>query len=285
MNYDGNKIYFNMISGGLAGPASLISIYPTEYLKVQKQLKVNKNNNYTHICKQTLKNNGVSGFYKGLSNLLYFNIPKHVIQFTVFEQSTSKYKDFFKNDKLAYAFGGLTAGFCSGISFGIPGENLKVYKISQNSSLNFYQLNNEFVNKHGFKSYYNGTYNALLKDTVSQGSRFFLYASLMDYYLDIQEREKRPLDGALIGGIAGSLGSIINNPIDVVQTRMQSNYDKKYSNIRDCYGQIYKNEGLKGFYKGVAVRTSRTLPGMMIYFYMYELANKKLKEYYSKIYK
>lgn len=286
MNYSGNQIYVNMLSGALAGPASLISIYPSEYLKTQQQLKINQNNNILQIAKNTFKKQGISGFYKGLSNLLYFNVPRTTIQFTTFESSSHFYKNYFPS-KTSYLLGGLTAGFMSGLLIGVPAENLKVYKISlfnsnKNSKINFIELNKDFIKNVGFKSYYNGATNGIMKECMSQGTRFFLYASLMDNYLNIKTKqnkkyEKKPIDGALIGGIAGSLGALLNNPIDAVQTRLQSNYDKKYNGVIDCYKQMYKNEGIKSFYKGATLRVLRTIPGMMVYFYTYEFVNKKLK--------
>ena len=81
MNYSGNQIYINLLSGALAGPASLISIYPSEYVKTQQQLKTNKNKTIPQIAKNTFQKQGLFGFYKGLSNLLYFNIPRTAIKF------------------------------------------------------------------------------------------------------------------------------------------------------------------------------------------------------------
>jgi solute carrier family 25 citrate transporter 1 len=281
MNYSGNQIYINMLSGALAGPASLISIYPSEYLKTQQQLKINQNNNILQIAKNTFKKQGIIGFYKGLSNLLYFNVPRTTIQFTTFETTSHYYKNYF-SPKTSYLLGGLTAGFMSGLFIGVPAENLKVYKINlfnsnKNSKINFIELNKDFIKNVGFKSYYNGATNGIMKECMSQGTRFFLYASLMDYYLNLKKNEKKPIDGALIGGVAGSLGALLNNPIDAVQTRLQSNYDKKYTGVIDCYKQMYKNEGIKSFYKGATLRVLRTIPGMMVYFYTYEFVNKKLK--------
>ena len=286
MNYSGNQIYINLLSGALAGPASLISIYPSEYVKTQQQLKTNQNKNIPQIAKNTFQKQGLFGFYKGLSNLLYFNIPRTAIQFTVFESSSHWYKNYFSS-KTSYLFGGLTAGFTSGLLVGVPAENLKVYRISlfnsnKNSKINFYELNKQFIKNVGFKSYYNGATNGVMKECLSQGTRFFLYASIMEYYLNTKQKfnknyEKKPIDGAIIGGTAGSLASLLNNPVDSVQTRLQSNYDKKYSGVLDCYKKMYKNEGIASFYRGATLRTLRTIPGMMVYFYTYEFVNKKLK--------
>ena len=56
MNYDGKKIYKNVIAGGVAGGFSLTSIYPSEYLKVQKQFS-NQTKTYPQLIKYTYQNN------------------------------------------------------------------------------------------------------------------------------------------------------------------------------------------------------------------------------------
>jgi solute carrier family 25 (mitochondrial citrate transporter), member 1 len=282
MNYSGNQIYINVISGGLAGSASLITIYPSEYLKTQRQFKYNIDKSLFEICKNTFKNQGLKGFYKGMSNLLYLNTPRAGIQFSTFEASSFFYKQYFSN-KTSYLMGGLTSGFASGLFAGVPAENLKVFKIDlfnngSNAKLNFYQLNKNFIAKHGIKSYYNGGMNGVLKESISQGTRFFLYATIMESFIKHKSKNdkiytKKSIDGALVGGLAGGIGAIFNNPMDVVQTRLQSNYNKKYKGMFDCYKTIYRDEGIKSFYKGCLLRTVRTAPGMMVYFYTYESLN------------
>ena len=59
MNYSGNQIYINLLSGALAGPASLISIYPSEYIKTQQQLKINQNKTIPQIAKNTFQRQGL----------------------------------------------------------------------------------------------------------------------------------------------------------------------------------------------------------------------------------
>lgn len=60
----------------------------------------------------------------------------------------------------------------------------------------------------------------------------------------------------VLGGIAGGIGATAVYPIDLVKTRMQNQRSKVvgellYKNGIDCAKKVYKNEGFKGFYRGL----------------------------------
>src|ERR1700738_3619742 len=61
-----------------------------------------------------------------------------------------------------------------------------------------------------------------------------------------------------LGSIAGAVGATVVYPIDLVKTRMQnqrkcsSTGSLLYKNSLDCAGKVLRNEGLRGFYRGLA---------------------------------
>ncbi|KAF8323685.1 mitochondrial carrier [Clavulina sp. PMI_390] len=59
-----------------------------------------------------------------------------------------------------------------------------------------------------------------------------------------------------LGGIAGSFGATMVYPIDLVKTRMQNQRSGVvgqvlYKNSWDCAQKVFRNEGLRGFYRGL----------------------------------
>lgn len=54
----------------------------------------------------------------------------------------------------------------------------------------------------------------------------------------------------LYGFIAGVLGQLCGNPIDIVKTRMM-NEGAKYGSAMNCARDLLKTEGFLGFYKGI----------------------------------
>ena len=74
--------------GGITGGIEICITFPTEYVKTQLQLdeKVGATKRYKGIIdcvKQTVKQHGVLGLYRGLSVLLYGSIPKSAVRWVL----------------------------------------------------------------------------------------------------------------------------------------------------------------------------------------------------------
>ena len=64
----------------------------------------------------------------------------------------------------------------------------------------------------------------------------------------------------------------INNPLDLLKVRAQVNRDKPLL-YRNEIPLLFKEEGIKGFWKGVTPQLMAT-PGTGIYFFTYEYLKK-----------
>lgn len=89
-------------------------------------------------------------------------------------------------------------------------------------------------------------------------------------------------------GVAGSISAGITTPFDMIKTRIQTQHEEsklmeskasnkssirknhKYSAIYPTYKYILENEGILGFYKGLAPRMMIFLPGAAISWSSYE---------------
>mmetsp|Transcript_28644 Transcript_28644/g.66661 ORF Transcript_28644/g.66661 Transcript_28644/m.66661 type:complete len:283 (+) Transcript_28644:75-923(+) len=60
----------------------------------------------------------------------------------------------------------------------------------------------------------------------------------------------------LAGAITGGVGSLIGNPFDVMKTLAQTNKDKAVP-LTTLVSQMYKDQGISGFYRGVEVNIAR----------------------------
>lgn len=81
----------------------------------------------------------------------------------------------------------------------------------------------------------------------------------------------------IAGSFSGISEAIITWPIENIKTQMQF-FDKK-NNFRDTTKNIYKIQGLKGFYKGLFPVLLLNIPKAAIRFYSYEFMNEKLYHY------
>ena len=63
----------------------------------------------------------------------------------------------------------------------------------------------------------------------------------------------------MAGGFAGFCSTMANNPVDVVKTKMQGVDSGKYKGFADCFASVYKDQGVRGFYMGIAPRLVRVI--------------------------
>lgn len=269
MNYNGNNLYKNTIAGGGAGITSLIVIYPTEYVKTQMQLYPKKNLN--NIIKNTYNRHGLKGFYKGMSSLSIVSIPRSAIKYTSFElyRHLLKNETETKTEKIYKNFiCGALSGITTSIGISLPSDNIKIKSISlqnTNKSSGLIISTKSLYKDHSLKGFYKGGLANCTKESLTYASRFALYGLVSD-----KIGKDTSFKNFIAGGISSIPGPLINNPLDVIQTRMQSNYDNKYKNNYDCAKQILKNEGIMTFWKGASLRVLRTIPGMGTSFMVYE---------------
>lgn len=89
-----------------------------------------------------------------------------------------------------------------------------------------------------------------------------------------------PYSHILSASCAGFFSSTITNPIWFVKTRLQLDSDNKKS-VRDCIKEIYRESGLRGFYKGITA-SYFGISETVVHFLIYETLKRKLVEIRQK---
>jgi solute carrier family 25 citrate transporter 1 len=213
-----------------------------------------------NVIKDTVKTGGFFGLYKGYSALLMFSVPKNYTRFGTYTyvQENILTERNRKNNFLC----GLCAGAAEAVVVVTPQETLKTRLIHDKLSAepkyrNLFHGIYTIIQNQGLGGCYKGVVPTLLKQSSNQGVRFVVF-----------EDTKKALSGAIpyqvvvdlvSGGFAGFCSTMANNPVDVVKTKMQGIDSHKYNGFADCFSQIYKQNGVKGFYMGVGPRLVRVI--------------------------
>jgi solute carrier family 25 phosphate transporter 23/24/25/41 len=83
------------------------------------------------------------------------------------------------------------------------------------------------------------------------------------------------------GAVSGLIAQTVTYPGDTVRRRMQNNgaggAAKVYRNSLHCTAEIFKHEGVRGFFKGAWTNTVRAVPGAAVQFAAYEAFKDVLK--------
>ena len=226
-----------------------------------------------------MTNNGFFGLYRGLLPTLIGSIPKAGIRFGLNAQFKEILRDK-KTGKLSPA-GSFVSGMGAGVSEAIiivaPVETIKTKCIDMNKS--FLDGMKTILAKDGIKGIYQGAGATALKQGSNQGLRFLWFDK---YKLIVTNEGEKPMTPllSLFGGMsAGCFSTLGNNPFDVVKTQMQGTKAHVYKNTADCFVQIFKNEGIAGFYAGLIPRLGRVVPGQGIIFMSYESITKQIKSF------
>mmetsp|Transcript_35856 Transcript_35856/g.66514 ORF Transcript_35856/g.66514 Transcript_35856/m.66514 type:complete len:85 (+) Transcript_35856:2-256(+) len=80
------------------------------------------------------------------------------------------------------------------------------------------------------------------------------------------------------------MGPLVNNPLDVVKTRMQKQVihpgkEPKYKSLMQSCITIAKDEGTPALWKGITPRLMRIMPGQAITFMTYEAVSTQMEKY------
>ena len=277
--------FMSAIIGGVTGAIEISITYPTEYVKTVMQLypEVNKRG-AVNCVKDTMAKGGYFRMYKGYPALLMFSVPKNYVRFGAFQYARSNlFTD--TNSKLSTFACGLTAGASEALLVVTPQETLKTKLIHDILSKepkyrNVFHGIYSISKQQGFGGIYAGPVPTVLKQSTNQGVRFVVFE-------DVQKRLQsvipvKVLADLLAGAFAGICSTLVNNPIDVINTQMQGLEAHKYKGFTDCFGQIYSNEGVMGFYKGVGPRLARVTLDVGLTFAIFNSLKRKLMEYFSK---
>ena len=114
---------------------------------------------------------------------------------------------------------------------------------------------------------YRGTCVTFLREAQAYGVWFLVFEYLMNADARrnaIQRHQVATWKVAAYGGVAGEALWIGSYPFDVVKSKMQSDgfgaAGQRYRSMRDCFGQTWRAEGWRGFWKGGGPTLLRALP-------------------------
>lgn len=256
-------------------------------------------------ARRIIEREGFLALYKGLTAVYTGIIPKMAIRFLSFEQ----YKELFAygvqkggmQDKVSPTLITFTAGLMSGLTEAVlvvtPAEVCKIRMQSQHHSMmdpvqrqhrkytNVLQTAMVITKEEGFGALYKGVVPTMLRQGCNQAVNFTGYNLIKKKVMAYQESsELASWQSLLIGGFSGGMGPMVNNPLDVVKTRLQKQVvhpgkTPKYTGLMQACVLIAKEEGVLALWKGITPRLMRIVPGQAITFMTYEFVSSKLVQF------
>ncbi|KAF7548189.1 hypothetical protein G7046_g8766 [Stylonectria norvegica] len=132
------------------------------------------------------------------------------------------------------------------------------------------------------KALYRGEVVTIYREAAAYGAWFMSFEYMMNADAarnGIARKDVPSYKVALYGGLAGEALWLASYPLDVVKSKMQTDGfgpQQKYRNLRDCVAQVWRAEGGRGFFKGIAPTLLRAMPVSAGTFTVVELTMKAL---------
>eukprot|EP00941_MAST-03F_sp_MAST-3F-sp1_P006517 g6517.t1 len=254
---------------------------------------------------------GIRGLYAGFATSLA-GLIVGPIYITVFEGSRSVLMNRFDATVLSpliSGFAGLTASAVAqtvAVPIDIVSSRRMVAGISHSShakSKTPFNIAKKLYNAEGILGFYRGYMASILVSLPTSSTMWGVFFALQPRVQKVvgfalqsidsggnryQQYEKNSgnkshsewesltpalLTSFITGGLAGGVAAFVSAPMDVIRTRLQV-VEKAGSTIKTSGIQIFKNDGISGFWRGCGARSAALIPSTALLLTAYELLKR-----------
>ncbi|RYP34113.1 hypothetical protein DL767_004448 [Monosporascus sp. MG133] len=242
----------------------------------------NSYNGMLDCFQKIVRNEGFSRLYRGISAPIMMEAPKRATKFAANDEWGKIYKKAFGAEKMTQSLSILT-GASAGATESfvvVPFELVKI-RLQDKTSAGRYSgpldVVKHIIKNEGVLAMYNGTYN-LAAEFKRCGVGLRAWAVMLTYrsfgcifqvrgLLPKAETKKAQITNDIVAGtVGGTVGTILNTPMDVVKSRIQNSPKvagqiPKYNWAWGACGTVMKEEGFGALYKGFLPKVLRLGPG------------------------
>ena len=217
------------VAGAVAGAVDTSLTMPLDTIKTQMQLK--RYSSPLACSRSIIKADGVHGLYYGFRPFLLQASGKAAVRFFMYENICAAVdRAGFERSRAPAKWSmacGMGAGLCEALFWTAPTERLKVLRQAAagtgtgGGSTTVMTV----VREQGIGGLYVGALPTALRQATSTAIRFSTLAHIKRVVCGALGYDAKAAPSwltFLAGGTAGSVSAVLNNPIDVVKSRIQS---------------------------------------------------------------
>ncbi|KAH8665961.1 2-oxodicarboxylate carrier 2 [Tricladium varicosporioides] len=268
---------YQFAAGAIAGVSEILVMYPLDVVKTRIQLQQGKGtgadsyNGMLDCFKKIVKNEGFSRLYRGIEAPILMEAPKRATKFAANESWGKFYRDLFgvaKENQSLSILTGATAGATESFVV-VPFELVKI-RLQDRASAGKYSGMIDCVTKiikaEGVLAMYNGLESTLWRHILWNAGYFGCIFQVKELLPKSDNKTAQMGNNMLAGAIGGTVGTIVNTPMDVVKSRIQNSPKvagsvPKYNWAWPAVGTVMKEEGFGALYKGFIPKVLRLGPG------------------------
>lgn len=256
----------NLIIGGSAAVISRTLTAPLELYKIQCQNRYMKESTIFNVVKKE----GIRYLWKGNGINAIRAFPQFAINYAFFEFSKKNIfhtiEDSTKQNFLAGGLAGIVAMACI-----YPLETIRT-RISMQMCHSHYQNPWRAFRSMSFGELYGGLRMSLLGFGPFSALSFAFYHGYKDHFT-LNHYEPNTIK-LLSGGLSGLSAITFTYPSDLIRRRLQmQGFDTNvptYNGIIDCLRKMYKQGGVREWYRGLLPTYVRIFPCLAVQFWCLE---------------
>jgi Mitochondrial carrier protein len=127
-----------------------------------------------------------------------------------------------------------------------------------------------FVYKqYGLQGFWRGLRPSAYKSFLSSGMTFYSIEAFKSFFPKNESKVNKFIHDSMIAVFSRMITSLTLSPLSVIKVRMEAPQSNPYKNVLDGMAQIYKEEGVKGYYSGIGPALLRDLPFSAIAYAFY----------------
>ena len=276
MTFDSDEqVWITLISGCIAATTATFAKQPIARVKFLKQVSESKTKmeeiSLFRLYRDLIKQEGILiGLFRGSTSACFRNIPHSMLTYTLYPKYSRllNEKCGVKNKKLIHGFSGSLASMNAHI-ITHPLDTIRVRIAVQYGHIEYPSISSTYksiLSTEGINGFYRGLSTTLVGAIVRAGIGFGIYESMKS---DDMRQWKKPTHSFIgrlsIGFLAGTSATFIAYPFDTVRRRQQvfgkhrhvidhsiiGGNIQKHIKAFDAVKWIIRNEGVRGFYKGI----------------------------------
>ncbi|CAL9777415.1 unnamed protein product [Musa acuminata subsp. burmannicoides] len=319
------RALIDSLAGAISGGISRTVTSPLDVIKIRFQVQLEPTSSwallhrdsygsskYTGILQSSkviLREEGLTGFWRGNVPALLLYMPYTAIQFTVLHKlktiaaGSSKAEDHLKLSPYLPYLSGALAGFAATIG-SYPFDLLRTILASQGEPKVYSTMRSAFldiIRTRGIRGLYAGLSPTLVEIIPYAGLQIGSFDTFKRWMMAWNRyrfsnispvrRDDSPSSFQLFlcGLAAGASAKVICHPLDVVKKRFQIEglqrhpkygarvENHRYKNMYHALQQILRSEGWHGLYKGIFPSLIKSAPASAVTFVSYEYTSRWLE--------
>ncbi|CEJ90994.1 Putative Mitochondrial 2-oxoglutarate/2-oxoadipate transporter-like protein [[Torrubiella] hemipterigena] len=273
---------YQFAAGAIAGVSEILVMYPLDVVKTRVQLQTapagsaDAYNGMLDCFRKIIKTEGFSRLYRGISAPILMEAPKRATKFAANDEWGKIYRSWFGVTKMNQSLSILT-GASAGATESfvvVPFELVKI-RLQDKASAGKYNGMVDCVVKtvrnEGILAMYQGLESTMWRHILWNAGYFGCIFQVRQMLPKAETKQGQITNDIISGSIGGTVGTIINTPMDVVKSRIQNTprvpgQVPKYNWAWSSVATVLREEGAGALYKGFLPKVSAQTAPEVVFF-------------------